>query len=698
MMNRPHSFPFVEISKIAEKESWRKEINRPIYHIHKWWAQRLGSVFRAMLLYLFEDGGDKVWEQFYKKNDYSGIVVLDPFMGSGTTIGETLKLGAKAIGCDINPISSFLVRQELTKVSNDDLTAEFDRLKNEISPQIKKYYRTIDPTTGKELQVLYYFWVKVVDTPSGEEIPLFSRYVFAQNAYASKNPAASILCPKCGNVIRDRYDIEELECPCCHSVFNPQKGPAGKTTVVDSKGNVFKIKDLIPKDSILREKMYAVLAIDENGAKRYLPITDYDRNLYREAQVALKQFSALIPSYSVPSGYNTDQAIGYGYTSWKLFFNDRQLLGLSLLLDGILKIKNESIREQFLCLFSSTLEFNNTFCSYKGEGTGAVRPIFSNHILKPERTPLENSIWGFDGSSGCFSTLFNSRLLPAKHYLDAPFEIKLGADGKCSKVLASKTLNPYLANSWDDFISQKHAALILNGDSASLPIPDESVDYVVTDPPYFDFIHYSELSDFFFAWLSPILKDKYPFFRTDTSRRTNEVQQQNPDIFASLLGNVFAEAYRVSRAHGKLAFSFHHSRPEGWISIAKAIKTSGFFLSEVFPVHAELMASTPKASAKEPISIDAMMVCSKERTTITIEETKSNAKADVLQLYHSGKVLSKSDLFVIASAHSIKCYINCDLSESATIELIDAIKQEIESIKRESTDASGSLFQDEDFS
>ena len=172
-MNSPHSFPFVEISKIAEKESWRKEINRPIYHIHKWWAQRLGSVFRAMLLYLFEDGGDKVWEQFYKKNDYSGIVVLDPFMGSGTTIGETLKLGAKAIGCDINPISSFLVRQELTKVSNDDLTAEFDRLKNEISPQIKKYYRTLDPTTGKELQVLYYFWVKVVDTPSGEEIPLF---------------------------------------------------------------------------------------------------------------------------------------------------------------------------------------------------------------------------------------------------------------------------------------------------------------------------------------------------------------------------------------------------------------------------------------------------------------------------------------------------------------------------------------------
>ena len=36
-------FPFEAIDQIAERESYRKEIYRPIYHIHKWWAQRLGS-------------------------------------------------------------------------------------------------------------------------------------------------------------------------------------------------------------------------------------------------------------------------------------------------------------------------------------------------------------------------------------------------------------------------------------------------------------------------------------------------------------------------------------------------------------------------------------------------------------------------------------------------------------------------------
>ena len=90
-------FPVVEISQVAEQESWRKEINRPIYHIHKWWATRLGSVFRAITLGALSKPGVDVWSEFYKVQNFNGKVVLDPFMGSGTTLGEALKLGAKAV-------------------------------------------------------------------------------------------------------------------------------------------------------------------------------------------------------------------------------------------------------------------------------------------------------------------------------------------------------------------------------------------------------------------------------------------------------------------------------------------------------------------------------------------------------------------------------------------------------------------------
>jgi putative DNA methylase len=70
------NFPFVDISKIAKQESWRKEINRPIYHIHKWWAVRLGSVFRGILLGVLLDEKQNIMDFYYKKNSFSKQIIL----------------------------------------------------------------------------------------------------------------------------------------------------------------------------------------------------------------------------------------------------------------------------------------------------------------------------------------------------------------------------------------------------------------------------------------------------------------------------------------------------------------------------------------------------------------------------------------------------------------------------------------------
>lgn len=614
-------FPFEHIDPIAELESWRKEIHRPNYHIHKWWANRLGSVFRGIVIGTAFDNRSDIWKHFYEKHEHSGTVVLDPFMGSGTTLGECVKLGINPIGCDINPISTFIVKQSLTNVPVEKLEEVFKEIEIEVKGKITQYYKTVSPYTGDLCDVLYYFWVKVVTTPHGEEIPLFRHYVFSRNAYPRKKPQSRILCKYCGEINLGRYDATMLECESCGRSFNPQSGNVSGQFVVDSQGNSWKIRDLVlQSESHPEHRLYAIMALEENGKKIYIKPKKFDFDLYAKASRKLRRTSLPLPNMKVRSGYNTNQARGYNYLNWRDFFNDRQLLCLGTLLKSILSIGDTVVREHFLCLFSGTLEFNNMFCSFKGEGTGAVRHMFSHHILKPERTPLENNVWGTRRSSGAFSSLFRSRLLKAKQYLNAPFEIELTytAKGKTSsKIICSDPIDVTVCDEYKSFIKHKKAALVLNGDSGNLPLPDRSVDAVITDPPYFDFVHYSELSDFFFAWLAPVLNDSYEYFGRENSYCHGEVQDTCHDSFSENLCRVFKECHRTLKNNGLLVFSFHHSKPTAWMAIYKSIVNAGFSLMAAHPVKAEMSVGSPKSATRNPINIDAILVCKKCRNRDT---------------------------------------------------------------------------------
>ncbi|MGA8492648.1 MAG: DNA methyltransferase [Terriglobales bacterium] len=658
-----HGFPILEISQVAEHESWRKEINRPLYHIHKWWATRLGSVFRAITLGALSPKNTQIWDAFYKRHHFAGKVVLDPFMGSGTTLGEALKLGAKVVGCDSNPVSTFLVRQSLARVPESALRDAFAHLERTAAPAIRRYYQTKDPATGELIPVLYFFWVKAVRTPDGETIPLFSSYVFAQDAYPKKKPKAQIVCPECWSITEDRYDSASLACPSCNHRFNPQEGRASGQHVTSASRQTHRIKDLLPADgSPLSHRLYAIMALKASGEKIYLKPGPEDLALYSEAETRLATEELPLPTLAVRPGHNTDQARGYNYHHWRDFFNARQLLCLGLLLQEILLIKDQAVQEQMLCLFSSTLEFNNLFCSFKGEGTGAVRHMFSNHILKPERTPLENSVWGTDKSSGTFCSLFESRLIRAKRYLDEPFEVALDADllgnkAPARKIVASDPIDVHQVRSWDELGKAGQGALILSGDSSRLPIPDKSVDAVITDPPYFDFVHYSELSDFFFAWLSPVLRQRYAWFDRPDCSDCGEVQHKDPRTFARQLSYVLSECRRVLKDDGVLAFSFHHSRAEGWAAIYEAITAAGLEVVAAHPVHAEQRGASPKNAAKDPISLDAILVCRKHMQAsaepFDIETVLEKSVSFAKTLVTAQMEVSRADRFVIASSQTL---------------------------------------------
>src|SRR5580658_8012056 len=134
--------PYVELSTMARVEAHRKNIYRPPYYIHKWWARRVGSVFRGIVLdMLLPEGGD-VMDAYYRSHSFSDIVILDPFMGGGTTVGEALRLGCKVVGCDLNPVAWYLVAQAMRQTDIPTLLDSFDQLSEQIANPISDMYRT----------------------------------------------------------------------------------------------------------------------------------------------------------------------------------------------------------------------------------------------------------------------------------------------------------------------------------------------------------------------------------------------------------------------------------------------------------------------------------------------------------------------------------------------------------------------------
>ena len=158
-------FPFEFLSQLAERESWRKEIHRPIYHVHKWWAKRLGSVFRGILLGCELPESANLATEFYRSHTFADRTVFDPFMGSGTTVGEAHKLGFTALGRDINPVAVQAVTTALGPLSRQPLRAAFEQLESDVAPKIRQLYRTIDKR-GRSCDILYLFWVMQADCPT----------------------------------------------------------------------------------------------------------------------------------------------------------------------------------------------------------------------------------------------------------------------------------------------------------------------------------------------------------------------------------------------------------------------------------------------------------------------------------------------------------------------------------------------------
>jgi adenine-specific DNA methylase len=192
-----HNFDIPFVAALALREKQIQQNYRPIIAVHKWFARRPGTLFRALLLAEFGEGALR--DLYFKAHRLAGRCVADPFMGGGTPVLEANRLGCDVIGYDINPMAYWIVRQEVEHLDLIAYRTAAKVLLAELTKTIGSFYTTHCIRCDEpHAPVKYFLWVKIQPCHAcGNDIELFPGYLLAENR---RHPQNVFICFQCGTL------------------------------------------------------------------------------------------------------------------------------------------------------------------------------------------------------------------------------------------------------------------------------------------------------------------------------------------------------------------------------------------------------------------------------------------------------------------------------------------------------------------
>ncbi|MDI6654603.1 MAG: hypothetical protein QME59_01795, partial [Candidatus Hydrothermarchaeota archaeon] len=248
---------------------------------------------------------------------------------------------------------------------------------------------------------------------------------------------------------------------------------------------------------------------------------------------------------------------------WQLF-TKRNLLALALLHKEISNIQNTVVRQFLLFALSGTLKWASKQSHLRGE----VVEGWAMHAYWIYPKSLEINTW-------------------------ETFTKRCKAVDRGKKY--AQILNGYYkkAENFNELLSDA-SAMILNKSSDSLPIPDESIDAIITDPPYGGNVNYGELADYWLIWLKKGIMNK------EKEAVVNKTQGKGIEEYEELLYCVFKECHRVLKKERWLIATFNSKDLVIISTFVKAVVRAGFELADGGLVYQPpIKAYTTTVHAKE---------------------------------------------------------------------------------------------------
>ncbi|TCH97573.1 hypothetical protein EJV46_15730 [Roseococcus sp. SYP-B2431] len=607
------TLPVRELATIAVREGQRP---RPVYGAHKWFARRLGSAFRALLLASTLPPNGDFWAAYETGVSLEGITLLDPFVGGGTSCVEGQRLGARCLGTDVDPVAVAVSRFQGRMHALGDLVQPLARLSAEVGAEVERFHKRPDNRL-----ILHHFWVQVVECRGcGLLYDAQPHHVLAAEV---GKPERHVFCGQCDQVHLRPVGEEVLACDACGASTEIAKGAVVfGTATCPHCGLVERLIDLSERTGVPpRFRLFATESIPPNRSGRAVPMTErqfqkadeHDFRLLDAAAAMLKTLLADggpgLPDRIIPNeGRADDRLIRYGYRRYIELFNDRQRLHLLLLARAITALPEGLEREALAIAFSDHLKSLNMMAGY-AFGYRRISPLFALRAFRHIPRPVELNPWVPGTGRGGFPNAVRSVQRAARWAL-SPVEY-----------------NP--AGGFFPPRQEKKGEVDVRHVPAShlAHVPDGSVDLLLTDPPYFDNIAYSELADFFLPWqrmLGLVDSPEVPGLPPDQLAAPGRSDAEG-DVFREKLGACFAEVSRKMKDGALGVFTYQHRTAVGWERLASALASSPLRVVNVFPLAGDVGTSLHKHD--ESISWDAVLVVRKD---VALKRRSKPANVDVI--------------------------------------------------------------------
>ena len=330
---------------------------------------------------------------------------------------------------------------------------------------------------------------------------------------------------------------------------------------------------------------------------------------------------------------------GYGLMKWRDLFTDRQLISLGTFVQVMrnahremraLGLPNqwvEGVGSYLTCGFDRMLDFNAATLSWI-TSVEAIGHTFVRYAL-----PMT---WDF-----CEAVPIN--------LVRGGWNMCLGAVMESQGILISAA-------------SASDAAPNLLKQSAIQDFGPDDFDAIVTDPPYYDAIPYSDLMDYFYIWerrtlagLSPDidfahceqLSSKWDKgaddgeLIDDSSRHDNDAVKSKR-AYEDGMARVFGQCAKVLKPDGRLVIVFANKQPDAWETLVSAIIRAGFVVDGSWPIQTE-QAARMRAQSSAALASSVWLIGKKRSATArpgwdanVLEEMRSNIAGRLREYWDAG--------------------------------------------------------------